>query len=43
MESIEVIDNGRGVEEANFAAMTQKHFTSKLSDFKDLDTVQTFG
>ncbi|GLV44795.1 Pms2 [Carabus blaptoides fortunei] len=42
-ESIEVIDNGSGVEECNFAALTLKHHTSKLRDFSDLATVSTLG
>ncbi|XP_072168413.1 mismatch repair endonuclease PMS2-like [Diadema setosum] len=42
-ESLEVSDNGSGVEESNFQGLTLKHHTSKLSDFSDLSTVDTFG
>ena len=42
-ESIEVVDNGHGVEECNFAGLTLKHHTSKLRDFSDLTSVDTFG
>ncbi|XP_071505318.1 mismatch repair endonuclease PMS2-like [Diadema antillarum] len=42
-ESLEVSDNGSGVEESNFQGLTLKHHTSKLSDFSDLSTVATFG
>ncbi|MEQ2303413.1 hypothetical protein AMECASPLE_016713 [Ameca splendens] len=42
-EQIEVSDNGRGVEEANFEGLTLKHHTSKLRDFSDLIHVETFG
>ncbi|RUS82088.1 hypothetical protein EGW08_010165, partial [Elysia chlorotica] len=42
-ESIEVIDNGFGVEEKNFEGLTLKHHTSKLEDFEDLMNVSTFG
>lgn len=40
---LEVIDNGSGVEPENFQALTLKHFTSKISDFTDVATVETFG
>ena len=42
-EMVEVSDNGHGVEEANFAGLTVKHATSKLSEFSDLASVETFG
>ncbi|XP_012939969.1 mismatch repair endonuclease PMS2 [Aplysia californica] len=42
-ESIEVTDNGAGVEEVNFEGLTLKHHTSKLQDFEDLINVSTFG
>lgn len=42
-ESIEVIDNGFGVEEKNFEGLTLKHHTSKLEEFDDLTNVSTFG
>ncbi|EFA79872.1 MutL DNA mismatch repair protein [Heterostelium album PN500] len=42
-ESIEVIDNGSGVEPHNFAALTLKHHTSKIQEFNDLQSVTSFG
>ncbi|XP_071963047.1 mismatch repair endonuclease PMS2-like isoform X2 [Antedon mediterranea] len=42
-ELLEVIDNGSGVKEENFEALTLKHHTSKLNDFSDLAGVSTFG
>ena len=42
-ELIEVSDNGHGVEERNFRGMTVKHATSKLREFTDLFSVETFG
>ncbi|XP_034050228.1 mismatch repair endonuclease PMS2 [Thalassophryne amazonica] len=42
-ELVEVSDNGRGVEDANFEGLTLKHHTSKLKDFSDLIHVETFG
>nr|XP_057918422.1 mismatch repair endonuclease PMS2 [Doryrhamphus excisus] len=43
IELVEVSDNGKGVEEANFEGLTLKHHTSKLRDFSDLIHVDTFG
>ncbi|KAJ7984683.1 hypothetical protein DPEC_G00357290 [Dallia pectoralis] len=43
IELVEVSDNGKGVEEANFEGLTLKHHTSKLRDFTDLLHVETFG
>lgn len=43
MDSIEVSDNGSGVNEDNFAALTLKYHTSKLSDYSDLLGVSSFG
>ncbi|KAF2073628.1 hypothetical protein CYY_005047 [Polysphondylium violaceum] len=42
-ESIEVVDNGVGVEPSNFQALTLKHYTSKIEKFTDLLAVSTFG
>ncbi|XP_060950484.1 mismatch repair endonuclease PMS2 isoform X2 [Limanda limanda] len=42
-EQVEVSDNGKGVEDANFEGLTLKHHTSKLKDFSDLIHVETFG
>ncbi|XP_022919793.2 mismatch repair endonuclease PMS2 [Onthophagus taurus] len=42
-ELIEVIDNGGGVIKENFAALTLKHYTSKIKEFNDLEFVETLG
>ena len=42
-ESLELSDNGHGVEQQNFAGLTVKHATSKLREFSDLTSVETFG
>ncbi|XP_055534971.1 mismatch repair endonuclease PMS2 [Wyeomyia smithii] len=42
-ELVEVCDNGSGVEERNFVAMTAKYHTSKLKEFSDLACIETFG
>ena len=34
---IEVADNGCGVDKRNYAALTLKYHTSKISDFADLE------
>ena len=43
IESIEVHDNGSGIEEKDFEAIATKHCTSKLTDFADLTMIETFG
>ncbi|XP_013172344.1 PREDICTED: mismatch repair endonuclease pms1 isoform X2 [Papilio xuthus] len=40
---IEVSDNGTGVTEDNFSALTLKYHTSKLTDYSDLLGVSSFG
>uniref|UniRef100_A0AAG5DI07 Mismatch repair endonuclease PMS2 n=1 Tax=Anopheles atroparvus TaxID=41427 RepID=A0AAG5DI07_ANOAO len=42
-ELVEVSDNGSGVEEKNFLGLTAKYHTSKLREFTDLETIETFG
>ena len=42
-ESIEVVDNGLGILPHNFPTICLKHFTSKLSEFSDLQELETFG
>ncbi|CAG7823721.1 unnamed protein product [Allacma fusca] len=42
-KSIEVVDNGCGVEEVNFEGLALKHHTSKIQDFADITSIQTFG
>ncbi|CAK7269250.1 ATP-binding mismatch repair protein [Sporothrix epigloea] len=43
LDAIEVQDNGMGIAPHNYASLALKHYTSKLSSFDDLDTLQTFG
>ncbi|PIA15367.1 DNA mismatch repair protein MutL [Coemansia reversa NRRL 1564] len=43
LTSIIVADNGQGIDEANFATVCRKHWTSKISSFEDLEGVATFG
>ncbi|CAO1401645.1 unnamed protein product [Diamesa serratosioi] len=42
-EGFEVSDNGFGIDENNFQGITAKHYTSKLKDFSDLESINTFG
>jgi len=41
--AIEVADNGGGISKENYASVALKHFTSKLSDFSDLESVVSYG
>ena len=43
MDSIEVQDNGTGITPENYESVALKHYTSKLSTYDDLDTLETFG
>ncbi|KAF8688570.1 DNA mismatch repair protein MutL, partial [Rhizoctonia solani] len=43
LTSFEVIDDGSGIDKANYAAVARKHHTSKISQLDDLLSVQTFG
>ncbi|PCH42834.1 DNA mismatch repair protein MutL [Wolfiporia cocos MD-104 SS10] len=43
MDTIEVVDNGSGIDPKDYDAIALKHHTSKLSSFTDLTTVCTFG
>ncbi|KAJ8713366.1 hypothetical protein PYW07_013736 [Mythimna separata] len=43
IDLIEVSDNGTGVTEDNFGALTLKYYTSKLSEYSDLLGVSSFG
>ncbi|CAG9770561.1 unnamed protein product [Ceutorhynchus assimilis] len=42
-ELLEVSDNGSGVHEDNFQALTLKHYTSKIREFNDLEQLSTMG
>jgi len=43
LDCIEVVDNGTGISKENFSALTLKHHTSKLKEFSDLTSVETYG
>ncbi|RYP73704.1 hypothetical protein DL771_003417 [Monosporascus sp. 5C6A] len=43
LDSIEVQDNGSGISKENYETLALKHYTSKLSTYDDLGTLQTFG
>ena len=43
LDSIEVQDNGSGIVSDNYETIALKHYTSKLSDYDDLSSLQTFG
>jgi len=40
---MQVIDDGSGMSEIDLKASVQRHSTSKLTEFADLDSLQTFG
>lgn len=42
-ETLELWDDGTGIEEGNFQYLGQAHATSKLISFTDLQSVSTFG
>ncbi|XP_057367591.1 mismatch repair endonuclease PMS2-like [Daphnia carinata] len=42
-DSIEVSDDGSGISPSNFENLCLKHYTSKIEEFEDLLSVQTFG
>lgn len=43
LDSIEVQDNGSGISPENHETLALKHYTSKLSTYSDLGTLETFG
>lgn len=43
VESIEVIDNGKGIQPSDYASLALKHYTSKLTTFDELTSVSTLG
>lgn len=43
LEKVEVTDNGTGIKPEDAEHMAQRHYTSKISDEKDLLTLSTFG
>ncbi|KAG1473652.1 hypothetical protein G6F56_000833 [Rhizopus delemar] len=38
-----LVDNGRGIEENDRANMAKHHYTSKIRNFQDLESIDTFG
>ncbi|EMC96566.1 hypothetical protein BAUCODRAFT_33929 [Baudoinia panamericana UAMH 10762] len=43
LETIEVQDNGKGIAPHDFDTVALKHYTSKLSNYEDLTSLDTFG
>ena len=43
LDSIEVQDNGKGIASEDFETIALKHYTSKLSNYEDLTSLDTFG
>lgn len=43
LDAIEVQDNGSGIAPADYDTIALKHYTSKLSTYDDLSSLQTFG
>ncbi|KAI2469943.1 DNA mismatch repair protein MutL [Annulohypoxylon bovei var. microspora] len=43
LDSIEIQDNGSGISKENYETIALKHYTSKLSTYSDLSSLQTFG
>ena len=43
LDSVEVQDNGSGIIHGNYETIALKHYTSKLTSYDDLSSLQTFG
>ncbi|KAK4505961.1 hypothetical protein PRZ48_003926 [Zasmidium cellare] len=43
LDAIEVQDNGKGISPEDFETIALKHYTSKLSSYDDLNSLDTFG
>ncbi|KAH8751999.1 hypothetical protein F5883DRAFT_206663 [Diaporthe sp. PMI_573] len=43
LDLVEVQDNGTGISPDNHESLALKHYTSKLSTYSDLSTLETFG
>ncbi|TRX98957.1 hypothetical protein FHL15_000299 [Xylaria flabelliformis] len=43
LDAIEVQDNGSGISKENYDTLALKHYTSKLSTYSDLESLETFG
>ncbi|EUB64680.1 Mismatch repair endonuclease PMS2 [Echinococcus granulosus] len=42
-DSIEVVDDGLGIDEADFETLGKSHSTSKIQDFNDISKTSSFG
>lgn len=40
---IQIIDDGEGIEPIDFPLLCERHATSKLSEFEELKTIDTYG
>lgn len=43
VDSIEVSDNGMGIDPCNYEGIAMKHHTSKLADFSDVYKIDSYG
>ncbi|KDD73119.1 hypothetical protein H632_c2513p0 [Helicosporidium sp. ATCC 50920] len=43
LKMLQVADNGHGIKEVDFPLLCERHATSKLSSFADLEGIQTLG
>ncbi|KAI5478147.1 hypothetical protein MNV49_005411 [Pseudohyphozyma bogoriensis] len=43
VESIEVTDNGKGIDQSDWPGIARKHHTSKLTSFDDLTSITSLG
>jgi DNA mismatch repair protein PMS2 len=43
METIQISDNGTGIDPINYPSIVKKHHTSKIRSFEDLSYVKSFG
>ena len=43
LDSIDVLDDGHGIQEADFPMLGKKHATSKISAFNDIQSLSTYG
>lgn len=39
----QVKDNGDGIEESDRLCVAKRHYTSKISEFQDLEAIQSYG
>lgn len=43
LDKIEVSDNGFGIKEEDYSTVALKHYTSKITEFSDLEKVKSLG